>query len=109
MTTTNQGAGSTLLRYLLWQIPGWLLTGVMLVAIVAVTGLSWWIVPAVLVLFVARDVALYPAMRAVFRPASPTRPIGARGIAVADLRPTGMVRVQGELWRARSDTAGHAS
>jgi len=29
--------------------------------------------------------------------------IGARGVATSAIRPEGMVRVQGELWQARSD------
>ena len=34
--------------------------------------------------------------------------IGARGRAITDCRPTGTVRVQGEVWQARSDAGDDA-
>jgi membrane-bound ClpP family serine protease len=91
-----------ILKYLLWQIPGWLMVGGGLWIVAAAMDLAWWVVPAGIAVLVARDVALYPAMRVVFRAASPTRPIGARGVAVDDLRPAGLVRVRGELWQAHA-------
>jgi membrane-bound ClpP family serine protease len=93
-------------RYLLWQVPGWLVSAALLALIVVATGLSWWIGLAVLGALVARDIALYPIMRTTFQTPAATRPVGARGITVEPLRPDGMVRVRGELWRAR--TVEHA-
>jgi membrane-bound ClpP family serine protease len=95
-------ARSVLLRYLLWQVPAWVLAGVVLTAVAFGFGLSWWIVAAGIAVLVARDLALYPAMRATFRPPAPTHPVGARGVTVEPLHPEGIVRVQGELWRART-------
>jgi membrane protein implicated in regulation of membrane protease activity len=34
--------------------------------------------------------------------------IGARGVATTDVRPAGQVRVQGELWQARSEAGAAA-
>jgi membrane-bound ClpP family serine protease len=89
-------------KYLLWQLPGWLVVGAGLWIVATAMDLAWWVVPAGIAVLVARDVVLYPAMRAAFRAASPTRPIGARGVAVDDLRPAGLVRVRGELWQAHA-------
>lgn len=91
---------------MLWQVPGWLLGGLVLTFAVAVLDLPSWIVPAGIAVLAARDVALYPAMHAVFRPPPAPRPIGARGVAVEPLEPAGYVRVDGELWRA--ETSGGA-
>ena len=85
-----------------WQAPGWVVAGAILIWLGQLVGIATWIVALALVLYVAKDVALYPAMRAVFRTAEPTRPIGRRAQAVERLEPSGYVRVNGELWRARA-------
>jgi membrane-bound ClpP family serine protease len=54
------------------------------------------------VAYVVKDLALYPAMRCVFRPPEGTRPIGKRGEVVHALDPLGYIRVEGELWQAKS-------
>ena len=95
-------ARSVLLRYLLWQVPGWLLAGLVGALVVLALDLPWWLALAGVGVFVLRDLALYPAMRSVFTPASSPHPIGERGVVVTALRPEGMVRVRGELWRARA-------
>jgi membrane protein implicated in regulation of membrane protease activity len=93
---------SSFSHYLAWQVPGWVVAGAVLALIVAMAGWPWWIVAAGIAGLVARDLVFYPAMRATFRPAAPARPIGARGVALEALRPEGLVRVDGELWRARA-------
>lgn len=50
--------------------------------------------------YVIKDLALYPALRVVFRPAARTQPIGKRGEVVETLAPSGYIRVDGELWKA---------
>ena len=64
-------------------------------------GLATWLAAAALALYVGKDLALYPAMRTLFRAPVPTRPIGQRAEAVERLAPSGYVRVNGELWKAR--------
>ena len=93
---------SVLFRYLLWQVPGWLLAGVVCALIVLALDLPWWLALAGVGVFVLRDLALYPAMRSVFQPAPSPHPIGERGVVVEPLRPEGMIRIRGELWRARA-------
>jgi membrane protein implicated in regulation of membrane protease activity len=88
-------------RYLLWQVPSWIVAALVLVWLTRVIDVSPWIAAILFCLFVFKDLALYPAMRGVFSP-SPfrARPIGARGEAIEPLNPTGYVRVNGELWQA---------
>jgi membrane protein implicated in regulation of membrane protease activity len=85
-----------------WQAPGWVIAGVALFWLRDMFGLSAWTVTVALALYVAKDLVLYPAMRAVFRAPVPTRPIGRRAEAVERLAPSGYVRVDGELWKARA-------
>lgn len=94
--------GRTLVRYLAWQLPGWLLGALGIGALAWGLNLPGWVIPVGVALLVVRDLLLYPAMRVVFRPALPVRPVGARGVCVESLAPSGYVRVGGELWRARA-------
>jgi membrane protein implicated in regulation of membrane protease activity len=94
--------GRTLARYLAWQLPGWLLGALGISALTWGLALPGWVVLVGVALLVARDLLLYPAMRVVFQPAPPVRPLGARAVCVESLAPSGYVRVGGELWRARA-------
>jgi membrane-bound serine protease (ClpP class) len=91
------------LKYLIFQIPGWL------IAAAVMTGLwHWQFIPkwlAVLGFFgwVAKDLLLYPFLRRAYESDVKTGSaelVGARGIAEEELAPAGYVRVRGELWRA---------
>ena len=66
-----------------------------------VLGLATWMAAAALAVYVGKDLALYPAMRILFRAPAPTWPIGRRAETVERLAPSGYVRVNGELWKAR--------
>lgn len=88
-------------RYVGWQAPGWLVAAVVLFWLHEAFGLTTWLAVVAFTAYVGKDLALYPAMRAVFRPPAPSVPIGRRATAVNHLAPTGLVRVDGELWNAR--------
>jgi membrane protein implicated in regulation of membrane protease activity len=90
-------------HYLVMQLPGWLLVTAALAALHWLTGWPLWIVPAGLVLAVAKDLVMYRFVRHTLQPPRPAL-VGARGRAVDRLAPRGYVRVDGELWRA--ETAG---
>jgi membrane protein implicated in regulation of membrane protease activity len=89
-------------RYLLWQAPSWIVTAAIAAVLVTAAEWPWWPVGATVGVLVVRDIALYPAMRATFRAAAPPQPIGRRGVSVDPLQPVGLVRVDGELWRAQA-------
>jgi len=92
--------------YLLLQAPGWVLVGLIAFVLHAWAGLPGWAAVLVVAVAVAKDVALYPAMREIFRPPRLSGvPLGARGAVVEALAPVGYVRVNGELWRARARAA----
>lgn len=97
----RRGERGSFVRYLGWQAPGWLVAAAVLLWLHQVFGLATWLAVAALALYVGKDLALYPAMRAVFRAAAPSVPLGRRAKAVNHLAPTGLVRVDGELWNAR--------
>ena len=90
--------------YIVAQLPGWVL------AVLAVGVLSQWtalpgrVAVLVVLLWIVKDLLLFPTMRRYYRsdPAE-RRIVGQRGTAVTDIAPTGFVRVRGELWQAASD------
>lgn len=94
-----------LTRYILLQVPGWLLLGILLWWahskdwIGVATGA--WIMGA----WLAKDALLYPLCKYAFEdtPQKETdRLIGREAEAANNLDPKGQVRLGGELWSARS-------
>lgn len=92
-------------RYLLFQLPEWTA-----VAAAAVVGVWWleapsWIAVAITLSFLLKDVLLFPVLWRAYS----TEPsdlvgegnlLGASGMALAELAPSGYIRVGSELWRA---------
>ena len=87
--------------YVAWQAPSWLVAVLVAIVLHRAFGLGAWLVISALVLYVGKDLLLYPAMRAVFRRPAPSVPLGERGKAIDRLAPSGYVRVNGVLWSAR--------
>ena len=93
----------TWVRYLLFQIPGWVAAAVVLFAL-----WRWWLLPEWLALagfsfWVLKDFLLYPLLRTAYERrarSGSSELVGKTGVAAGDLAPEGFVRVQGELWRA---------
>lgn len=91
------------LRYLLFQIPGWIITAAVLFSL-----WHWQFIPAWLAVigffgWVLKDLLLYPFLRRAYETDAKSGSaalVGARGIAEQDLAPQGYIRVRGELWRA---------
>jgi membrane protein implicated in regulation of membrane protease activity len=93
----------TLHRYLLLQVPGWILAG--LLAAIAIERL--WLPPALAVGLVAllllKDLVVYRWVRPAYEldPRSELEKlIGARAVVRQPLDPAGFVWLQGALWRA---------
>lgn len=95
-------------RYTALQVPGWVLA----------VAVGWWIhtsfdspawlAPAIPIAWIVKDMALYPLLRSAYdvNEAPPVeRLIGRRGVAVEPLAPSGYVRIDGELWSARTNEA----
>jgi membrane protein implicated in regulation of membrane protease activity len=97
-------AGMTVFgRYILLQVPGWILAAVAAYAIAHWAGLDWRIAAGLWLAYFTKDFVLYPFLRRAYETnaASGTAAlIGESGTATEDLKPQGYVRVRGELWHA---------
>jgi membrane protein implicated in regulation of membrane protease activity len=95
---------ATLLRYWLFQLPGALAVTGLLVALVHWWDLSPRLAAGFVVLWVLKDLALYPFVRKAYEPRSgggADALVGAVATARDRLDPEGYVRIGHELWRAR--------
>lgn len=86
-------------RYLLIQIPSWVLAAIIVYALERWTGLPWWGAAALWGAYVVKDIVLFPFLRAAYEEGpghGAERLVGKTGRAEHN----GYVRVQGELWQA---------
>jgi membrane-bound serine protease (ClpP class) len=98
-------------RYVLLQVPGWLLAAVAAYAIERWAGLDWRIAAGLWLAYFIKDFILYPFLRRAYETdaASGTAAlVGEIGIATEDLKPNGYVRVRGELWHAELGSGASA-
>jgi membrane-bound serine protease (ClpP class) len=98
-------------KYLLLQIPGWVIAAVAAAALWKWGGLRPSLAIGLLALWVAKDLVLYPLLRSAYESDVATgaeRLIGELGVARGDLAPSGYVLVRGELWRAEVVPEGDA-
>ena len=96
-------------RYTAFQVPGWVLAGAAGWWLHTSLDVPVWAAAGILVAWVVKDMALYPLLRTAYEvnEAPPVeRLIGARGVPIEPLAPSGYVRIGNELWRA--ETAGSA-
>jgi membrane protein implicated in regulation of membrane protease activity len=93
----------TFVRYIGFQLPSWLVAGGIAMALDAWEQLPRiWLVGAVL-LYMAKDFALYPWVRTAYEGTvhdHGARLIGARAVVVVPLDPSGWVQLGSERWRA---------
>jgi len=96
---------SPLARYVLFQLPGTALVGVLMLAFWEETALPGWAGVLFFVAWIVKDAMLYPLLRRAYEPGEPTdaqKLVGSRGVARDALDPRGHVQVRGEIWRARA-------
>ena len=102
-----------LLRYTLLQVPGLLLLGSVLYILHGWGWLSGQAVFWVALVWVIKDIALYPLYRpALMRPPQQNVAeslLGASGTARTEVADSGLVLIRGEFWRARSAGAAIAA
>jgi membrane protein implicated in regulation of membrane protease activity len=91
-------------KYLLFQVPGWLIVGGLAYAAHRWLGLHGGLAAAALLAWAVKDAVLFPFVREAYtvhpRPAADGM-LGATAVAEEPLAPEGVVRVGPELWRAR--------
>jgi membrane protein implicated in regulation of membrane protease activity len=98
-------------RYLLLQVPGWILVALILAGLCRWADLPLWAAFGAYAVYVGKDFVLYPFLRRAYEPDSRTGVellAGERGVAETELNPEGFVRVRGELWRAQIEPGSAA-
>ncbi|MEN8184054.1 MAG: NfeD family protein [Myxococcota bacterium] len=99
------------LRYLGFQLPGWLAVGGAMLG-----AMHWFGLPAPLAwslfgLFVLKDLVLFRFVRNAYEPRSGSpgeAMVGRPAVARDELSPSGYVRFASELWRAELRSGGCA-
>ena len=93
-----------LLRYFLLQLPGIFFIAALIILLYLIKAVSFKVIWIVLVLWVIKDIVLYPLVWKSYD-LSPNsgkyQMIGQRGVALEAINPTGYVLVNGESWSAR--------
>jgi membrane protein implicated in regulation of membrane protease activity len=94
---------TTLTRYYLFQIPGWVFAAIILAVLWSSLGLPAWLASGLFGLLVIKDVVFYPLLRTAYEvgTSGAAQLVGQRGVARDRLDPAGYIHVRGELWRAR--------
>ncbi len=98
------GGWRVFLRYLVFQLPGWLIASAVAVGLVRWFEVRPGIAGLLFAAWVAKDFALYPFVRIAYGPGGggPAEAlVGAAARAEEPLAPEGWVRVGAELWRGR--------
>jgi membrane protein implicated in regulation of membrane protease activity len=95
-------------KYLLFEIPQWFLLAFMLWVLVETAGLPVWAAQGFFVVWVFKDLALFPLVRNAYENDAKTGTeelIGVKATTQERLDPEGFVRIQGVLWKARAEPA----
>lgn len=101
--TARGWSARVVVRYGLLQLPGLALLVLFLTLVRRWFDIPAWLVWGFLVLWVTKDVILFPLVWRSYdrgRPGDKNRMLGAHGIARDRLAPSGYVLVHGELWQA---------
>ena len=101
----------TWVRYLLFQIPGWLIAAVVLYALRYQIGLPVKLAAGLFFLWVVKDLVLYPLLRRSYERTTKTgteQLVDLRGVAQNRIDPRGHIRVRGEIWSAEVEPGGAA-
>ena len=90
-------------KYTLFQIPGWLLVGFLAYHARGWLGLTDWAAALVVVAFMVKDAVLFPYVRRSYEihgRENAEALIGLLGVTEETLDPEGYVRLGPELWKA---------
>jgi membrane protein implicated in regulation of membrane protease activity len=90
-------------KYVLLQVPGWLIAALLLLSMQQWFAFSSWVAYAGVAAWMLKDFALYPLVRTAYDFDVKTgveQLIGAQGMVQNELAPRGKIRVRGELWSA---------
>lgn len=102
---STRATSSTFARYLRYQAPGLLVLAAALAAAVRYDLVDAPMAAGLLLMWIAKDLALYPLLKRAYEPSGhgyPSRLVGTLATARENLAPRGYVGVAGELWRAEA-------
>ena len=106
----STSTAATIARYALFQLPGTLAAGAVLVALVANEYLSRPIGLLLFGLWIAGEVALFPALRVGYEPEKPDDGagglVGTTAVVHQGLDPEGWITIGAERWRAVTSDGG---
>jgi membrane-bound ClpP family serine protease len=101
----DRGRARVLGKYLLFQVPGWVVVALVLTAAVRWWGFSKPLAYGLFGLWMLKDFVLFPLFRRAYEPAAESAAenlIGVRGTATQPVDSGGFVRVGAELWKAKA-------
>jgi membrane protein implicated in regulation of membrane protease activity len=101
---------STFGKYVLLQVPGWLIAALLLLNIQQWFAFSSWIAYAGVAAWMLKDFVLFPLVRRAYEFNVKTgveQLIGDQGVVQNELAPRGKIRVRGELWSAEIEPGAH--
>lgn len=96
---------TTFQRYMLLQVPGWLIDIAVLAALMHWWNMPLWGAGGILALLVIKDFVLYPFLRVGYETNAKSgieQLIGEPAVVKQTLNPEGYVLIRGELWKARA-------
>jgi len=96
----------TVKRYILFQIPELIITLLVLIIIRHFYEFPFWIIIVVMIGSVLKDVVMFHYTWTAYIVHSPDDYANVKGktcVAVEDFEKKGMVRINAELWKARTD------
>ena len=89
------------MKYLILELPSAVLFVIALILIRRWVDLPAWLFWGLVVLWVGKEIVLFPFVRKAYEPQEGGNPmIGALGVVENRLSPSGFVRIRGELWKA---------
>ena len=104
-TVDQSSSGKTLRRYLLFQIPGAILVGLLLAGLHYFGLISLPIAVGLFAAWCVKDAVMYRFVRSAYGPGpvdGTAALVGQSGVVVRALAPEGSVRVGAEHWSART-------
>ena len=100
---------SILLKYALYQVPDTALAFLVLWILVEWAGVSPWLAVCLAVLWIVKDILMFPLLWHSFGGTDPANGyglVGEEGVVVETCDPHGYVRVRGETWKAEPAEGG---
>jgi membrane-bound serine protease (ClpP class) len=96
----------TFVKYLLFQIPQWIVLAIVLWILARNTPVNFSLAIVFFVFWIIKDFVIYPYVRRAYDNSARSGAealIGGKGVAHEPIAPEGYIRIHGELWKARSD------